>query len=286
MIYKGILLDSIKILKNNLKLFIPDIILLASTLIISTILLLFTGLLPKVLVNPSMLYDINVAKDVLVTFFSSFGNIIRTIVSLIALIITLFFIGTGLMAVKYSMIKDVLLKKRISYKKSIETAKRFFWRIILLKIYLFLIIALPIFLVFLLISFLFIISKPLAITIGSILGFISLIYLILATLAFLFRYPILFLNNLSSIQTLKTSIKFFKKQLKYVIICEILIIIITTLFAILVNTPLNLLQSLLTDSILIFLFFVILRRTLQIIPRLWTEVFVFVAYNKRRLKSK
>jgi len=279
-IYKDLTLDSIKIIKKNLILFIPDLILLFSTILISIIALLVTGLLPKVLVNPSMIYDITTAKDVLTGFFSTSGNIIRTVVSLILFVIVLFFVGAGLMAVKYSMIKQILDKKKITFKGSSSLATNFFWRIIILKVYLFLIIAVPIFLVFLLISFLFYLSNTITITIGSILGVLAVIFLVLTVLAFLFRYPILILDNASPIKSLKNSLKFFKKNIKYVIMCEVLIIILTTLFGLLFNLPINYLQTLF-ESIYIFLFLVILRRAIQIIPTLWTEIFIFLAYKKK-----
>ena len=98
------------LIKNKI-LLLPDFMALFTTIILSFVFLYFNGLLPNVWSDPSVLFkmqtNVDTLKDTLMNFLGK-SNFIKLLISIVAFFAARFFIGAGLIAVKYDMIKKVV----------------------------------------------------------------------------------------------------------------------------------------------------------------------------------
>src|SRR3989344_6367239 len=271
-LYKGIAIKAFSNIKNNLILFLPDIFALVSQLAIFLLVLYFSGLFFDLANQPEILLSKEMFVKAAENLFKDTSRVVYLSVSLIVFLITSFLIGSAFDAMKYGMINDVTSKRKTSLKSGVVNGKRYFIRVIFLKLVIFLITIVPIAIVFILTMVLYKFINSAAILIGALLAILAVLFLILITLAFLFRYPIMF-SNLSVIETIKKAYSFFKNNIKFTIICELIIIAIGLAFSLVVYWPLNLIQLSIENTaffkaniMLVASMFIIIKRFLDIIP--------------------
>ena len=189
---------------QNLKLIIPDILFLILSGLIAFLILQISGLFPIV-------KTVYVDKD-----FSVITNsLVRVIVSVLIFGVTTFVLGAGIRAVKFNFIKDVVKNKKVDLSKFFEYSNRDVWRVICVRILLFLIffgLLIGVGLISGLLSL--VLTRDVVILIGvGILGLISVIY----AFSVMFVYPVMFLKGKKALDSVKLSFDYFRKNVKHVI---------------------------------------------------------------------
>ncbi len=260
---KGAYANSWKSLFNNLVLFLPDI----GYSIISVIALFIFGYLSGVIPFLTSYSGSENLPELFADFFS--GNILKVIISLAGFIIVTFFIGVGRDALKYSMMRDVVGSKSVGIKKAWMEKKRYYLRIVWLKIKLFAIYVAVSLIFGLLIAFTAIDSngdfRP-----GLMILLLALLLLatVILHLILMFRYAIMFSHDYNSTRTIVESFMLFKKKLRKFIIAW-LVLLGTMLVIGGVILPLNFVASL--------GFFI--NAIIGIFVSVWIDLYLFYSYK-------
>jgi hypothetical protein len=265
----------------RLILFIPDLLMLMIATILGFVFLETTGIYSSLtntnIVVESMATFLPILKDYILT------NWFKLIVYAGIFFLTNFFIGSGLMSVKYSMIRSIILKKRIpmSFSKIYEYEKKFFWKVVCLRIWVYLIGLIFILFIgafYILISLL---NKSYALILSGIVFFIVLILL---NLLLFFRYPALFLDTKSSFKAIKDSITYFRKNSLRVITVLFIIFLVGAGFTLIAMVLDGLVRVI--GGVFGFLSFVtainiLIRLLFNLVVKLWGDVLKFFVYESK-----
>lgn len=269
--------QSWKILFQNLELFVPDAVFYIVNLIFVVFILNQLGL-TGFLTSSN---DLVQSKEALTQFLSSLDPVffIKSIFYFSIFFVLVFLTGTGTDTAKFYMIRQLFLKKKLSFSDAFsQGARGFYFKLLGLKVVKFLIFIIPIVLIYSLLLYVVpapesfleaLLSKAILLIIALLL---SLPLMIFFTLSFYFSEQALFLQKLSIKDSLRTSYSFMKKNF------------LPLIFTILILFGLNLLISLFftivtaifSPSIVIS----ILNFIAVAIVTLWGEVFVFSVYSE------
>jgi hypothetical protein len=275
---------SFNLLKKNLVLYVPDIGYSVINYILLLCLSLYLGL--------DFLTFITGFENELGSMLGVYieENLAQLIISGLIFFVIAFIIGVGVDVIRYSMIKDVLNKKKIVIGRIWKEKKQFFWSVVFFKVLTFLVVFAMLLVVAAiggLIFFLFSFVDPLtgtvsSIVLGLLLSFVGLIFI---KLALLFGYPIMFLGkNKNPLKVLKASFKFFKKRKEYVFVTLLVTIGIGVVIGIL-SFLVNLLFSF--DSfipgllILLTIVSIIINFIISVTGKLWIDIYLFSRYKER-----
>ncbi len=272
--------SSIDSIKKNPIIFIPDILLF---LLIYGLTILFYKYnnLAKLL---SMLMSAESRAEIIKTFFVQ--NWLQLVISFAVFFFISFILGVGMEAIRFSMIKQIIKKKKASLKKAWKLKNKFFWKIVLMKI----LVTAILFISLLLLLIIAILIMAICSTIGvySILWLASLasiFLLIMLTLALLFRYAALFLDNKGTVKAIKGSFKYFSKNKKHTFFVWLTITIVSLIFGTLATSASlwigklqNIVNIALWSYVIMFFssFTAFLIRTIYTI---WSQVFIFKNYK-------
>ena len=159
--YGGLIKKSWKEIFHHLDLFLPDVFSVVLTFILALIALAMSGIHPGALTSlanssPDPLTLFNFINDVFIP------NSLKIFLGVVFFIVTTFFFGTSLLVTKYKMFKDLLQnKKKVSFFQSfIPANEHYYWRILGLKILVFLIFFF-VFLILSLLALVFALASPL-----------------------------------------------------------------------------------------------------------------------------
>ena len=271
--YKQILLNSLKAPIKQPLLFFPSTLLFLTNLGLILAFLLITGLFPLITKNPSLLFEQDIGA--IATYLNlSFGNnFLNIFLAFISFIIINFLVGSGLLAIKFGLIKMVAKNQKVTIKNAFKAGKMYTLRIIELKIFIFVCMALLI----LVLNTIF----PHVLSLSNSLIFITISYFMIKisyqiiNFILLFRYPILLTKNKRAFFTIKETFKFFKAKTKFVIATWIIIFIITTITTLLLLFLNTTLTVNLTYGLLIFYS---IKTLTDIIISLWQDTFLFFVY--------
>lgn len=253
---------------------LPDVCGLILTIILGLLALHFSGLLGLVL-------DFQLAAEEklagLISYFvEDSGNLVRFFASLAFFSFTTFFLGTGFQVVKYVMFMDAARGKKPGFLRSfIGANRRYYWRFIVLKIAVFLLLAAG-FLIALLVSLpLGMYSREAGVGL-FILVFIALFaYLMMGVL---FAYPMLFLEDIRIRDALRKSFLIGKTHWRKVIATGLISIGIILAAQIVIRILLIPVQE---YAVLEF----VLNSFLALIPGLWVSYFIFLMCAELRVKA-
>ena len=271
--YSKIINKSWKDLFDNGQVFIPDLLFVIVTFILGIITLYMSGVAGEVI---SLFKLINSESG---SAFALMGigqvladNILRVILSMLFFVFTTFFIGAGFEAVRYGMFRDLLAKKKINFIKSfVRLNKEFYWKLILMRIFVFLIFLAGLAAVGLVFGLLSVASVALGFVAGVLLLIVLFIYFLLMLF---FVVPIVFTEKKKLTQSFKMSFKYSKKYLGHVVLSLLILIGIMILVSIAVNIILIPFQTLILVNL-------VLSSLLYLIPSVWSKYFVFVAYKSK-----
>lgn len=201
-------------------LFLPDLVYLTANAILFYAVAAYTGL--------SNLQQILQAAETLPfeqvkSYF--IANIGRYIIGFLSFFLVTFILGSGAIAVRFSLIRNVLVDKRVSFSRLWKEKKQFVWRVILVRLAVFCVAIIALLALLLVSGLLYVLFKSfIPTTILTALLVILVALLALAIILFfswslLFRYPVLFFSSpLTTVQILKKSFETFQKRSKFVLV--------------------------------------------------------------------
>lgn len=253
-------IKSFDLLKNNLKLYLPDISFLLILFILSITFLKLTGL-----------YDVALTQQI-----DQINNIIQSNLTTIAFltlafILLIFLISIQLSATKFSIVKDIIENKKIDLKKSFNKGLEYYTKVLSIKLLVFLILLIPLIIVIIL-------NLLIKVTIITVVLILLLIvtFLILIVLLF-YRFPILFLSKIKNpIRVLKESYNNVLKNPGYTIMTILVMILIYMIFVI-ISAILNLFVSgnIIIDSVII-----IIKILINLTASLITLIYLFLSFRE------
>lgn len=272
--YKGLFIQSWKDLKDNPILFVPDVIVLFVNLILGFFFLKYSGILKLIMDPETLVKGIESAVPIIKLFLKE--NILRLIVTFVLSALTSFVIGSGLIAMKFGMMKDLINKKKLTIKKMFKSGK-YVWQVISMKMIIFAIGIVTFLFLFgtgiILNTFL---QKNLAI---SMVGFFFPVILLILQLLLFFRYPIIFLEEKHPFVAVKESFNYFLKNKKHVFIIWLIILAISF-----IPMPLNAIlglteQKLVLSAVAVIVGYLI-KSLINMIITVWSDMFKFRNYIK------
>lgn len=272
--YKEAFIKSWKDLKNNLLLFLPDIVIFLMNLSFGLLFLKYSGLI-KFLTDPEMLAkELEELMPVIKLFIKE--NLLKIIISLALFVLTSFLIGSGLLAMRLGMMKQVIKNEKLTIKKMIDNGKHV-WQVVAMKMVMF-VIGIT--------AFLFISGTGIILSTfipnGYVIvttGLLFPLLILLLQLLLFFRYQIMFMEKKHTVIAVKESFEYFKKYKKHVF--TIWLIIFAVSF---ITTPLNTYlgfakQKAILVSATIALGY-LASNLVKIIVSVWSEMYKFRSYAR------
>ncbi|MFH1456403.1 MAG: hypothetical protein ABIF40_05650 [archaeon] len=282
--YKKNISKAFVILKNYPVLFLPDLIFY---ILFSFSVYFFykysglAGFLGSTILNTGT--NIQLFQTFLTTNFA------QIIISVIIFFLITFVIGVSIYAIKYSLIKQILEKKLVSFKRELFLSQKYIYKIILIKICIYILGILAIFIITVLSALFYVslntlqpeLANPFT---AAFAGILIVVALLLIKLGFLLRYPILFLEkDKSIIEVLKKAFTLFYKKPVSIFLIWLTIIIVTFAFNFgqaiidLIIYSINV-QNITIQTTLAILV-VLLGIAIKLIQILWADVYLFLVYN-------
>ncbi|MBI2107244.1 hypothetical protein HYT57_04630 [Candidatus Woesearchaeota archaeon] len=266
-----------KLLFNNLELFVPDTVFYIVNLIFFVFVLNQLGLVNLLTSSNDLLQS----KEALTQFLNSLDPIffIKSVFYFLIFFMLAFLTGTGTDTAKFYMIRQLFLKKKLSFSDAFsQSARTFYFKLLGLKIVKFIVLIIPIVLIYILLWYIVpapesfleaLFSKAILLIIALLL---SLPFMIFFTLSFYFSEAALFLQKLSIKESLRNSYNFMKNNF-LPLIFTILILFGVNL---LISLFFNILTKILSPSIVLStLSFIVVA-----VVALWGEIFLFSVYSE------
>jgi hypothetical protein len=269
-------------LRKNLVLFVPDLAFAIYTLTFGFLFLRISGILNFIVTNTEI-----ANSEVLLSFLRS--NIFTIVISFLIFVIVTFVVGASIVSIKYSMMRSIVLKKKFSLKSAIKECRKYVFQVIWLRILVFLVGVIVLFLLGLITQV--ILSGQKNAILISVWILFALIAFAFIKLLLMFRYPIMFFENNNALDSVKNSISYFKKNAKYVFAIFLIILSVAILFN-LIFIPLNLLIDYGRDflinviggpfKIVLITLSSFIRSLISLIFIVWADMFLFFSYKLKR----
>ncbi len=273
--------DAFKRLFKNPVIFLPDAVYAGINFLLVYLLYSYTGF-NKILAE--MPADRESIIEVLTTFFST--NLGQIAISGFIFIVVTFLIGVGAMTLKFSLITDIIHKKKPSLMRAWHQRNHFYYKIIVLRVIIYLISILAILFILLSSTILYLLINPFSPVFATYFSFLvaivlSLSILLLLKWVLLFRYPLMYLSKQPDpVKVLKNCIKYFRAKPGHVILSWLIILCVSVVF-ILTGILLNAIYSGLTGTltgtvaITISVIWTIIFTLFNLIPKLWQQIYLF-----------
>ncbi len=268
-------------LKKNLVLFVPDLIFAIYTLAFGFLFLKISGILNFIISNTEI-----TNSEVLLSFLRS--NFFTIIISFLIFVVVTFVIGASIVSIKYSMMESIVLKKKFSLKSTIKECRKYVLQVIWLRILVFLIGVIVLFLLGLITQV--ILSGQKNAILISVWILFSLIAFAVIKLLLMFRYPIMFFEGNNALNSIKNSISYFRKNTKHVFVV-FLILLGVAILSNLIFIPLNLLIDFGNNFLIkivggpiktvIVTLSSFIRYLVSLIFIVWADMFLFFSYKSK-----
>ncbi len=240
---------SFHLLRQHPLLYIPDLVGVLVNYILLYAFARITG-------ATDLISGLSAAEAVPIEILSQFikENLAQLIVSGAVFFIISFVIGTSVLIYKYSLVRDLLVEKKMSFSKVWKERRGYFWDVVFVRVFTFLITIVALAVALLAGGLLYVVIKPFSETAALYLGVfvgvvLAIALLVLVTLAILFRYPIMFFTKTrSAYRVLAHSYAYLKKHKEYVIVSWLVVLAITIVFGV-VSSLLNYLSDLLVAAV-------------------------------------
>ncbi|MBS3152896.1 hypothetical protein J4230_05825 [Candidatus Woesearchaeota archaeon] len=264
--FSGVLF-SIKAIKENLVLYVPDLVFFVAAFILTFIFLQLNNLTS--IFGGELIQFNSQIKSII----STTPLLLRLIISFLVLIFINLVIGLGTITVRFAMISSIIKGEKISLRNSLKQAHRYIFPLIWLKLSLLVIYVVPIF-ILLTIG---IVYKPLILI--SIL--LILILFFVFRLLFIFIYPTLFIKNvLNPVKCLQNTIIHFKQNKLGAFVVLVFVSVVGFIFSVMFAAiPLiwnNL--SIFTLTSISSILYLIIKTLIDISVNLWSTLFIFKNY--------
>lgn len=269
--YVGSAFYSLRLLKENLILYSPDLILFIITVLLSFLFLHLNGL------TSIFTGQISLFNSKMKSIVSSGPLLIKFFVSLFVVLVINLLVGLNVVSLRLAIINNLTKNKSVKFFKSWKESRRFLIPIFLLKFSLVVVYMVPI-VILLLISLAY---KPLFLFMIILMVVIFVMFKVI----FLFIYPILFSKNLRNpIRVMKESIKYFEINKIHTIISGFLVVLVSLIFGIITNLfpalwiNLSVYSNLLDYTLFVSIIYLIVKTLLDITIGLWSMIFIFNNY--------
>jgi len=273
--------DAFRKLFKNPVIFLPDAVYAGINFLLVYLLYTYTGFNQILAELPA---DREGIIEALTTFFST--NLGEVLISGSLFIIITFLIGVGAMTLKFSLITDIINKKKPSIMRAWHKRNHFYYKIIVLRVIIYLISILAILFILAASTLLYLLINPFSPVFATYFSFLvavvlSLSILLLLKWVLLFRYPLMYLSKQPDpIKVLKNCVKYFRAKPGHVIISWLIILCVSVVF-ILTGILLNAIYSGLTGSltgtvaITISVIWTVVFTLFNLIPKLWQQIYLF-----------
>ncbi len=281
---------SVKQLRHPV-LFVPDLVLLLTTLVLGLGLFSFSGMghvVSSIALSESFQQEL--FRDLLADKWASL------VVGVIVVFVVTFTVGAGADILRFSLIRDLVAgRRRLDLVEAWKSSKGMFWDVVVLKILVYL-LSILVLLVLALVGWALYLVAGEGLSVWPYIGVLSLFGLLLLAvlrLFLLFRYPILFIErNKSPMDVLMKSFRFVRGNLWYAFLILIIIVIAMLVFSLLtspVSLGLDYLQGLVaagTVGAVAFAYFAkLVKGIVSIVYAVWMHLFVFNSYAHRKIKK-
>ncbi|MBI2667798.1 hypothetical protein HYX17_03440 [Candidatus Woesearchaeota archaeon] len=266
--YKERLIESFKSLKFLL--FVPDLAMLIISFLLGLSFVKYSGITEFFNANNNLIDSL----DMLIPLLSDFiqDNILVFVIYLILFFITGFILGSGINAMKFGMMRDIIEKKKLEFKKMIGYGSKYFWDIVLMRLTVF-IISLMVLLFFGILIILNALNTFYSQIFFNIILLLFLITLFFLSLLLLFRYPALLIDRKNPIEIIKSLYLLLLKNFKHVFMTWF-IIFLFGLIILLLDFSLNIAYG---ATLMIIL--IIIRYAISLIYGVWSNLFLFYMYK-------
>ena len=269
--------DSLSLLFKNPVLFIPDILFFLVTTGLLLLFVYINNLVPNLNLGSSSLTE--QITNQIQTLFSESSSIVKLVISFVTLLIVNVVIGLTLINIRYTMIRNLLTKKKVNLKIYFES-KKYTLSLVAIKIMLFFLYAIP--LIILIPFFTGLTNSSL---VGGIL--LALLYAMFY-IVFFFVYPVLYLGGTRNpFKVMKGTFGFCRRNLRYSLMTIVVVLFVSIfigVFSSYVSTNLTSLFANITVAWLNWIFvglLVLFLKLIDITLSLWVKVFSFVSYKTR-----
>tara|TARA_Y100000310_G_C20693899_1_gene824148 strand:+ start:719 stop:1585 length:867 start_codon:yes stop_codon:yes gene_type:complete len=279
-------------LYKNPVLFVPDLIYAIISFFLIYMLYSVTGFNT---ILASLPEGFEAQVELFQTFFAS--NMGQILVSVAIFAIVTFFIGVTALTTKFILMRYIVNRKRIDLYSAWQKGNRYFWKVVLLRVYVYIISIVVLLLVSLVSGLVYMLINPFNPELASyfsilLAGLLGVVALLLLSWTLLYRYPLMFLTKKSKACTvLKNSFKYFKQKSGYVVISWLVIFCVTVAF-ILAGILLNAIysgavQSLDANYLLVFVGVVwtLFMTIFDLVPKLWKSLYLFGKFKDKPLRN-
>lgn len=230
--YKNLAFDAFNKLRKNLLLFVPDILFLLITIVLTLIFAYFNNLFGIVSASAGAGFE-EIIQNFADKLLKDMPTLIRFIGSLAVLIFLNVIFGISLTVIKFTYVRDILNGKKFNLKRILTDSAFYFFPVIFVKLIVLFLFLLPVpFLGFAVLKF------PASLAFMAIL--LILIWIFLRIILF-FVFPALYLEKgkRSSLRAIKRSIRFFFRHPEHTVIVLLIIVLVSLAF----NVAFNLFYS-------------------------------------------
>jgi hypothetical protein len=260
------------ILKQNPVLFLPNVLMLISNLILFLCLIKVTGIGSAVLNN-----NYEALKDSLFSGYSITAIILYFILTLL--------IDNYFTTAKYGLIKQVLLKGKANFLDGLNFAKKYYITTLGVHVISSLIIFIPLLILAVLLFLLLPFSSLVA---ASIFIPLAIIYFLYIGVRLIFIYPVMAFEKKGAYNSIKEDFHFVKTHLHHTFITWLMVMSVSIFVSIFRKNLIDV-QSMLHQQIALMGFLLVaIIITIEISVSIWEHIFIFKSYlaAKKGTKSK
>tara|TARA_Y100000310_G_C20603594_1_gene774334 strand:- start:290 stop:1075 length:786 start_codon:yes stop_codon:yes gene_type:complete len=193
-------------------------------------------------------------------------NLTKIVISTGLFILISFFFGASMASFKFTLFKEAVQQKKRKLIETFKESKKFYWRLVKLRILTFLIFLIALIVATVVLSLLNALLN--AITSQKILTVLSILLLAPIFLSIYFRNAALYLDNLTSTKSLKQSGSFFLKNKTKVTLIVLIIILISLI-------PFKIEEYIGRFSVI-----------LMLLISIWSNLFIFNLYFQSKTSTK
>ena len=267
-------------------LFVPDVMLFLTTMVIGIGLFKLTGL-------NQVINSMTLAESFQADLFKGMlaDRWVSLVLGVVIFFVATFLVGVGADVLRFNMIKDLVGGKKPDLLHAWKAGKSMLWNVVGLKVivYLLSLIVLGVMVLLGLVLF-WMIGDVNSSVLWSILVLFGLVLLVLLRVFLLFRYPIFFLEKSNSPwNVIKGSFDFAKLNLGYAFLTMLALALVMVVFGVValpVSIGLEYLQGKLVVASMLFVLFGYLssfvKAVVNLVYTLWMHLFVFNCYLDKR----
>ncbi len=283
----GNIVKAVKQLRHPV-LFVPDIALFLTTMVIGVGLFKFFGL-------GQVISSVALAENFQADLFRGMlaDRWLSLVLGTVVFFAATFIVGVGADVLRFNMVRDLMGGKQPHLLHAWRSGKGMFWNVVGLKVLVYLLSLLVLLAIVLLGLLLFLVigdvNSPVLWSILVLFGLVALVFL---RVFLLFRYPIFFLEKrYAPLKAVSDSFGFARLNLGYAFLVMLVLIVVMVAFGVVtspVSFSLDYLQGkLVAGSILFVLFNYLsnfLKAVVNVVYTLWMHLFVFNCYLEKRGK--